>query len=233
MKNMAKTPKQVLEEQKKQAERDRTSKAVTPTPTQPADDGWRNAASDADTRLSRGVRLKFKDGKFFDENGSELPDGTVAVALGLRQAWIRWAGHRPVEVVERKPGVPLPARETLGHSNRAQWEIGPSGEPTDPWVNTNFMNLVGKSGGIYTFTTSSMGGGAIERLADAIDFMRRVRPGAVPEIELRSAPMPTRFGARTKPNFPIVGWRGGDDATLAKQLSPPSTEELLDDEIPS
>jgi hypothetical protein len=28
-----------------------------------------------------------------------------------------------------------------------------------------------------------------------------------------------------------VGWRGGDD-TLAKQLPAPSTEELLDDEIP-
>lgn len=225
---MPKTPKRVLQEQEQQVERDRATALVAPT-----DDGWRDAAQDADTRLTRGMRLRFKDGKYFDENGTELPEGVTAVALGLRQAWVRWADHRPSEILERKPGQSLPARETLGYSARDQWEIGPSGAPTDPWVCTRFLYLVGQGGGVYTFTTSSMGGnGAIEKLADAIEFMRRVRPGAVPEIELRSAPMKTRYGIRTKPDFPIVGWRGGDDTMLAKQLPTPSTEELLSDEIP-
>jgi hypothetical protein len=229
MKTMAKTAKQVLQEQAQQAAQDRATGVVPTT----RDDGWHDAAQDADMRLSRGVRLKFKDGRFYDENGAELPDGVTAIALGLRHAWVRWSDHRPVEIIERKPGVPLPARETLGYSARDQWEIGPSGAPTDPWVSTRFLYLIGKSGAVYTFTTSSMGGsGAIEKLADAIDFMRRVRPGAVPEIELRSAPMKTRYGVRTKPDFPIVGWRGGDDTLLAKQLPAPSTEELLSDEIP-
>jgi hypothetical protein len=228
MKPMAKTPKQVLREQEKQAEQDRAT-GLVPTAR---DDGWHDAAQDADTRLSRGVRLKFKDGRFYDENGAELPDGVTAVALGLRHAWVRWSDHRPVEIIERKPGQPLPARETLGHTARDQWEIGPSGAAADPWVNTRFLYLSGKAGAVYTFTTSSMGGtGAIEKLADAIDFMPKVRPAAIPEIELRSAPMKTRFGLRTKPDFPIVSWRGGDD-TLAKQLPAPSTEEMMDDEIP-
>jgi hypothetical protein len=226
---MAKTAKQIQREQEEQTARDRATSVPAPTTR---DDGWHDAAQDADTRLSRGVRLKFKDGKFHDENGSELPDGVTAIALGLRHAWVRWADHRPVEIIERKPGEALPKRETLGYLAKDQWEIGPSGAPTDPWVNTRFLYLIGKSGAIYTFTTSSMGGsGAIEKLADAIEFMRQVRPGAVPEIELRSAPMKTRYGLRTKPDFPIVGWRGGDD-TLAKQLPAPSTEELLNDEIP-
>ena len=111
---MAKTSKRVLQEQEKQAAQDLATGVAVPPKRH--DDGWHDAAQDADARLSRGVRLKFKDGKFYDENGSELPDGATAVALGLRHAWVRWADHRPVEIIERKPGVPLPARETLGYS---------------------------------------------------------------------------------------------------------------------
>src|SRR5262249_39161451 len=96
----------------------------------------------------------------------------------------------------------------------------------------------------YTFTTSSFGGrGAVADLGDQIARVRFSQPGAVPIVELRSAPMMTKFGKRSRPMFKVVGWKGGEAAPngngggVAKYLevknrAPAGVGAALNDEIP-
>ena len=50
--------------------------------------------------------------------------------------------------------------------------------------------------------------------------MRSAHPGAVPIVELRSAPFPTRFGMKSKPCFKVIGWKsaGGDKSAPTEKL---------------
>lgn len=62
----------------------------------------------------------------------------------------------------------------------------------------------------YTFSTSAFGGrAAVNDLADQIQRMRFAQPGAVPVVELRAAPMLTRFGRKSRPWFKVIEWRRG------------------------
>src|SRR5262249_16093543 len=115
------------------------------------------------------------------------------------------------------------------------WQAGHDGEPKDPWQNTRFVYLIDPvSAEAYTFSTSSWGGrGAVIDLADQIQRVRYARPGAVPIVELRSAPMITKFGKKSKPPFKGVGWRAyekpnGNGASMIED----EVEPAMLDEIP-
>ena len=64
----------------------------------------------------------------------------------------------------------------------------------------------------------------------------------VPVVTLDAKPMPTKFGQKMRPEFTIIEWRdlGGLQATtvpaiehLGRPVKPASTEEELDDEVPT
>ena len=58
-------------------------------------------------------------------------------------------------------------------------------------------------------------------LADQIARMRCAHPGAVPVVELGTAPMTTRYGRKTRPFFKVVGWKATDgeiDAPAPRQI---------------
>jgi hypothetical protein len=61
-----------------------------------------------------------------------------------------------------------------------------------------------------TFVTSSLGGArAIDDLGGRIETRRRLHgDGALPVVELVSAPWTTRFGVKVRPAFKIVEWFG-------------------------
>jgi RecA-family ATPase len=106
-----------------------------------------------------GVFIKFaKDGVYRKQaDDAQIPTGTeVAIVYDeIRVGWIKFLekGQQP----ERKMGpvfsgfVPS-GREELGDLDEAQWEIGLSGKPTDPW---QFQVLVPmhdtKNGEMYIF----------------------------------------------------------------------------------
>jgi hypothetical protein len=77
----------------------------------------------------------------------------------------------------------------------------------------------------YTFINSTLGARiAYERLADRIEWMRRMRgTDVIPLIALETRTMKTRFGKRERPEFTVVDWRvfGGADAPAAA-LPPPT-----------
>jgi hypothetical protein len=201
--------------------------------TVPTSDGWNDAASEAAEQTIRGTLLKFSDWKWWTgKEATPVPDGTRLVALATAAGWVRWENSKPVEYRMREPGRRLPNRDELGYTDQSEWEDGPSGEAKDPWANTRWVYLVDpQTAEAFTFSTSSWGGrNAVVALGDQIARMRSVHPDATPIVELRAAPMPTKFGPKSKPMFKIVGWKtaGGEAAApVEKQI----TAKQVDDEI--
>jgi hypothetical protein len=184
------------------------------------EDGWGDAAAEANERVIKGTLLKFSDWNWSKgKEGTAVENGTTLVALDSAAGWVRWQDGKPTEYRMREPKRRLPDREELGDSDEADWEAGPDGKPKDPWQNTRFVYLVDPvTAEAFTFSTSSWGGrGAVSDLADQIQRMRFAQPGAVPVVELQAAPMLTKFGKKSKPWFKVVDWRFA---------SPPAEPEL-------
>jgi hypothetical protein len=179
----------------------------------PADDGWDDAAAEAGERIIRGQLLKFADWRWtIGKEATPVENGTRLVALATAAMWVRWEDGKPVEYRVRQPGQRLPEREALGFTDVTKWEIGPGGEPKDPWANTRLVYLVDPdTAEAYTFSTSSLGGrAAVIELGDQIARMRATHPDAAPIVELRAAEMPTRFGRKSKPALKVVGWKNAN-----------------------
>jgi hypothetical protein len=210
----------------------------------PADDGWGDAAVEASERTIKGTLLKFADWHWSaGREATPVEDGTQLVALATSAAWVKWEKGKPVRYIVRESGRRLPERDELGDTDVNKWEAGPDGDPKDPWQNTRFVYLVcPKSAEAFTFSTSSWGGrGAVSDLGDQISRMRSVHQNAVPLVELRAGPMPTKHGRKSKPIFKVIGWKsadGGDEqAPVERQISAKQADEEIyhhemDDEIP-
>jgi hypothetical protein len=210
----------------------------------PSDDGWGDAAAENAERVIRGALLKFSDWRWSKGKENEhVEDGTALVALDVAAGWVKWADGKPLEYRMRQPGRRLPERDELADLDESNWELDRNNEPKDPWQNTRFVYFVDPvSAEAYTYSTSTWGGrGAVADLADQIQRVRYANPGAVPVVELRSAPMLTKFGRKSKPFFKVIGWRGGGSSS--DDNSPPLIEsgaarehtaagKALDDEIP-
>jgi hypothetical protein len=207
-----------------------------------SNDGWSDTAADAAERMLRGTLLKFADGQWTTgKEGNPVKQGLRLIALATSHAWVKWDG-KPVEYRVRKPGESLPEREELGDDDEEQWQAGPDGKPRDPWQNTRFVYLVDpKTQEAFTFSTSSWGGrGAVIDLADQIQRKRFSQPCIVPEVELHSAPMQTKFGRKSRPVFKVVAWRNsvdddgeaGTQPKLGPKLVASNKNADMDDEIP-
>src|SRR5262245_15877838 len=202
------------------------------------DDGWNDAAVEANERVLRGTLLKFSDWNWLrGKEASPIEKGTKLVALGAAAAWVRWAGGKPVEYRMRQAGKPLPDREELGNTDATAWEVGPDGKtPRDPWQSTRLVYLVDPdTAEAFTFSTSSWGGReAVTNLGDSIARMRSAHPKALPVVSLEAAAMHTRYGRKSKPVFKIVDWKavgsGVWDAQLPSPAQPHSQD--LNDECP-
>jgi hypothetical protein len=176
------------------------------------DDGWNDAAHDANEQILRGTLLKFADWRWTaGQEGRLIPIGTKMVAVGTAAAWVRWENGKPAGHRVRAPGGVLAEREELGYDDRSCWEKMPDGTLRDPWQNTRYVYLVDPATAEeFTFSTSSMGGfGAVSSLSGPIQRMRMARPGAAPVVELNCQDMKTKFGKKSKPWLKIVDWVGG------------------------
>jgi hypothetical protein len=200
------------------------------------DDGWNDAAAEANERVLRGTLLKFADWNWTrGKEAGPVEKGTKLVALGTTAAWVRWASGKPVEYRIRQSGKPLPDREELGHADATDWEMGPDGKtPRDPWQSTRFVHLVDpNTAEALTFSTSSWGGReAVTNLGDAIARMRSAHPKALPVVALEAAAMHTKFGRKSKPVFKIVDWKAIGSGVWDAQLPPPAADEEISDGLP-
>src|SRR5215470_10242573 len=241
---MSRTYEQLKEQQSNEPTTESSPTANLPTPTRqqlPAnrDDGWTDTAAEMDSQFIRGTLLKFADWRWTKgKDGIEVEKGTQLVALETAAAWVKWWDNKPVRpYVKREPGKKLPDREELGDLDESLWQLGPDGKPRDPWQNTRFVYLLDPiSMEVLTFSTSSGGGrSAVVNLADQIKRMRELgRANALPVVELGAAPMPTKFGLKSKPVFKIVKWfsGGNENGGGPKEIAPPSLQEEMNDDIP-
>jgi hypothetical protein len=240
---MSKIQEVLAETQNRQETQQQANDGGALVPVDASDDGWSNAAAEAEARWIQGTLVLFADWQW--TQGSEktlIEKGRKLVAVAVRSVWVRWENRKPVDYRPALPGHHLlPSRESLGHLNKGEWEIDARGDPKDPWANTRYVYLLDpETAEMRTFSTHTVGGRrCVEDLASAIMRMRFEHPGATPIVELDAAPMSTQHGRKSQPVLKIVGWKFPIakviDAVPESRVSAPSATVApadMNDEIP-
>jgi hypothetical protein len=244
------SPEQIRAQQKATAEKETAAvKANLPAPT--AARATAVALPDSRTEVQRylddiapasivGRMVKFtKDGDFVTTDDDEkIGDDTDFIALADQTliGWLRFngAGAPPDRVMGLLyEGFVMPPRETLGHLNPAEWELGLDGKPTDPWQHHVYLVLQrADTGELFTFTASSnTGRRAIGTLLRHYDRMGRTHPDMFPVVRLKAGGFQhkdDRVGWVKVPVLAVVGRHAKDD--VAKPDS--SVAADMDDQIP-
>jgi hypothetical protein len=211
-------------------------------PIAQSDNPFADYADAAQSTSIVGKLLKFSKGDWLaGKDEDEMKDGTAFVAnmAELMTGWQRWEDNKPTEqrmgkVMER---YQVPARHTLGDTDREQWEVDGTGKERDPWQRTNYLLLKGESDGeLYTFTTSSKGGlDAVAKLCKDYAPYLVQKPNDWPVIEIGSdsyAHPNKDFGRIKVPTFKIIGFE--PKAIFAPDLGEQQLpiDDANDDEFP-
>ena len=107
--------------------------------------------------------------------------------------------------------------DKLPDRDPAQWPLGLSGAPEDPWKNMIYLVLQRcSSNELYTFVTQSKTGRrAVGNLLRHYDRMRKVYPGEYPVVKLKTGgfqPRDQRLPWTHVPVFVVVGRAPADSA---------------------
>jgi hypothetical protein len=189
-----------------------------------------------------GRAIKFnKNGQFeIEDTGEGIPDNQDFIALcdETLVGWIKFY-RDGVTPPERNQGLlydddfDMPPREKLDDLNPADWPIGLSGEPEDPWKHQ--MNLVLQSPGtqeLYTFrTTSPTGRRAVGNLLRHYNRMQKKDGDCYPVVRLKVGGFnhrDERIGWVPTPMFAVVG--KAPKASAAIPDTSPTAD--LNDKIP-
>jgi hypothetical protein len=204
-------------------------------------DGWDAQANDSSANPAKGSSIKFDNGDYFIGREKTLVKvGRQFVAIDIREGWLFLKKDCPAEYSMRAIGGPKPPRPN-SFTDPSEWPDGLDGAPADPWKYAKFLYLLDPvSAEVFTFTSSTTGGRiGISDLTAQIQLMRGTRPGAVPIVELQSRPMKTKFGAKPRPFFQVIGWRVKSDEaqkliadSAAKEGDGTKTVNDLNDQIP-
>jgi hypothetical protein len=195
-----------------------------------------------------GDLIRFAKGDWLSgPDKKEIPGGSefLAAVDCLVVGWQRWAGKQQVEkrLGRLSDGFIEPAREELGYTDEATWEVDSEGRPVDPWAKARMLPLKQLSdGALFTLVLNGKGrsGEAIGRLVGAYG-RSRWQPTDYPIIRLGTdAYIHKTYGRIKYPILPIVGWRPraefveletGGDITPAS-VSSSAREVAVIDEIP-
>jgi hypothetical protein len=243
---MARTTKQILREQEQQADRDRAQREAQAVATielaaVPAVPDNRTARQRyLDSVAPGGIvgrLVKFsKEGHFtFADTGETVREDEDFVAL-CDQTLVSWVKFNDGEPPQRIGGLlyqnfDLPPREQLGDNREAEWPIGLSGRPEDPWKHEMLLVLRRPATlEMLTFaTTSKTGRSGVGNLLKHYETLQFGSPGAYPVVRLKPGGYrDKRFGWVPTPSFIPVGIAGG----LSPAVPDTSLKTQLDDEIP-
>ena len=193
-----------------------------------------------------GQLLKFSKGDWEAGEGETFEPGKKMIVNmdELLLGWLRWEDQRPADqrMGRLVDGFVAPPRHTLGYGydptqdedqtpDTAEWELDPTThQPRDPWQQTYYLvmkdpDIKDEGEGIYTFTTSSVGGrNAIADLCKHYGRKRREHDNykaAYPIVALKvgSYNHPNKaFGKIKTPGLATVGWAA---KSVFGELPPP------------
>jgi hypothetical protein len=244
-----KTPEEITQQQKEDAEALRRQKANVPAKVAAA----APAPTTIDTRTPEeayldeiapstlaGQMIKFsKEGQFIVRETQEeiSPDREfVALCDETLIGWVKFNGEG--EPPERRQGLyyhgfVMPPRASLGDMDQSQWPDGLNGAPEDPWQHQMCLVLQDpESTALFTFVTSSpTGRRGVGNLLQHYKRLRNSHPGSNPVVRLK----PSGFHSKKKgvgwvptPSFVVV------KKTAAGSTAPPDTSPGADlnDSIP-
>ena len=181
----------------------------------------------------KGTRLKFVDNVWFAD-GAPLEEKQTLMVEGTTTIIERWEGK---QLLEKYVDKPLPDLKLLnGAVPQSEWPIGLDGKPEQPYKHyrvVSFRNLATME--CSSFISPAKGAArAVAILRDRVNWLRKMRSSnnLFPLVELISAPWPTRFGMKKRPEFHVVGWVDlSDGSTLPampgpKQLPPVEVKKV-------
>jgi hypothetical protein len=140
-----------------------TVAAASAVPATSAKNPYEDYADHSSSQIWIGALLKFNKGDYVIGRDAEPCPETEAVAL-VQEAlvgWILWEDSFPADhkMGLLRDGFVPPARDTLGRTDKSQWEIDGKGKARDPWQESAYVPMVSVNGeAVYTFATSSDGG---------------------------------------------------------------------------
>jgi hypothetical protein len=194
-------------------------------------------------RAILGDRLKFVDGRWSCNEMDVLPNLKLAV-VKTGELLQKWENERVVDTEDPRE---CNVEDLNAQTDSKTWEPDVTGNPKPPWQHTYFVYLFDPvTADRYTYAAATVGARiAYEDLTDKMHWMSRLKNKPVaPMVMLSSKLMKTRFGQKMRPHFNCVEWLSGDGGeklpapSAAPRLSgpdnnkKPTTEELLNDELP-
>jgi hypothetical protein len=186
-------------------------------------------------RVIRGKILKQVDGRN-TVDALPFPDDRPLIVQDIAKVAQYWKDGLPLESVFVGPDQPVDIDQLNSNIPAEEWEIGLDGAPRAPWQMNHVVYLFDeRDGSSYTMLNSTIGMRiAYENLRDKVKMMRALRKTRVtPVVTIGSTIMKTKFGAKARPEFDIIGWKGlADEQPLLKTIAPPTAAEIVDDKIP-
>jgi hypothetical protein len=175
-----------------------------------------------------GRLIKFsKEGQFITaDDGQAISEDVDFYALcgEVQIGWIKFSQDEGVPPTRHMgllyDGFVMPARESLGDSDPAEWPAGLDGQPADVWLHQ--QNLVLQqcdTKELFTYSTQSKTGRrAVGNLLRHYNRMRRSAPDDVPIVRLRPGGFQhkdDRIGWVPTPMFCVVGRAPRDEGGQA------------------
>jgi hypothetical protein len=163
-----------------------------------------------------------------DRDGVDLP--SPMIVIGTQHVVQRFKDKKLVNTIL----PPLPDLDELNNAvPRDEWELDLNGKPRPPYALFHVAYLLNPiDASLYTCINASVGTGiAVDRLESRMKLMRHLRGANVnPVVTLGEAPMKTRFGMKTRPEFVIKDWRSFGPTTIEAQ---PQTPRLAPPTVPT
>jgi hypothetical protein len=196
------------------------------------EDGF--AVAERNSNFIIGTIIKFVKGAYIANKAEEMPAGIILLVVRIITCWVRWWDNAPTDHRVTHEGQIHPQCEDLPDRDENLWQISPfTGEPSDPWVDTRYVQLLDlKTGRDYTFIGDTHGGRmAVGELKSSVRNIRMAHPNALPIIKFGFGGTfkSKRFGLVARPVFIIADWHKGlkdVPAQSDQQLLAPAKEQL-------
>lgn len=256
------TPREINEQQKRDAERATAAKtpaatpaakapASPPTSTVPATTPAPSFDEEAAERhlagwAGPGGRLYAFNGsagyhRLLDD-GTEMPAGQLFLAYlrDYARSFIRFNEDGPPTLVTVRLGeaAELPTRESLGDNEPKKWPISElTGQPADPWQLQATFPIVTADDASELYLYVARGVVALNAVDGLLGRWRhhpKRKQGLVPIVQINNSTYYSKkFGCdRPKPEFRITGWVAEDDAPPQAHAQIAPPANDMDDTIP-